>query len=387
MPFGLSWFNSKSQPKKRQVGSFAKSQPKSQPNPNKSRLFYHSSSRDSVSAANFKVFKPNPEKLVNRSIFPVKTRTKPLSFGLERIGFLRASVNILSFPSLFKNLNLYILKWKLIERFNKLVAGFLVFASIIFLIYLSFFDTRFLIKTYAINFPDGSFLSESESNKIVEEIRDKKMFGFLPGNQYWFINNQNLTLVGRGSIPEVLTVEIKEKSWPNQASLEIKTEPILLTLGVIENNEPRYWRISQSGNVLTEDTLNLRESLVMVDLPITFDKPGVTLKDYKLKDDEEQVNRFWFVFWLWQELNSLGIEYVKTSFPSIVDSDVWIQTKNGTKLLFNTSSLTRENQKNRLEQFFASTKKNDESQGRLAYVDFRIPKKIFICNRGKECDK
>jgi len=384
MLFGFPWFSSPQPRKIKASGNFGKTQ--TQTKSNNSRVFYRSSNRETVPSANFKVFKPNPEKLANKPVFPVKNKNAKSVLGISQLTFLQRWFDFIKIYDVFKNFNFYIVKWRLIERFNKLVAGFLIFVSLVFLFYLSLFDTRFLIKTYAINFPEGSFLSPIETEKVVGEIREKKMFGVLPGNQYWFINNQNLTLVGRGSVPEVQTVEIKEKIWPNQAVLEIKTEPILLTLGVTENNRVRYWRINQNGNVITEDTLNIREKLVMVDLPITFDKPGATLKEYKLKDDEDQVNRFWFVVWLWREFKTLGIEYVRTSFPSIVDSDVQIQTKNGTKLIFNTTSLTTENQKNRLEQFFLSSKKDDEKAGKLAYVDFRIPKKLFICYKSKECD-
>ena len=165
-------------------------------------------------------------------------------------------------------------------------------------------------------------------------------------------------------------------------------EPILITLGVIENGQKRYWRINQNAEVIVEDLLNLREKLVVVDLEIRFDRQGGSLKHYSFGTNEEQKNRFWFTTWLWSELGKQGISINKTSFQSILDSDVEVQTVNGTRLLFNSENMNSENQKKRISGIFTNTTvKREEQQGKYNYIDFRIPKKVFLCEKGSECAK
>lgn len=356
-----------------------------------SKVYYNSQkSNEPSTPANFKVFKPSQSALIAdklRNTF-IPTSQKKFSFGWKQSHYFSRSNGISIIQSTIYSLKLEVIKWKILERFNRLMIILLVFASTGFVIYLSFFDTYFLVKTYSVDFDEGSFLDQTEVDKIIQNINIQKQFNIFPNNQYWFLNEESITKIAQETVSEVNKVTLVEKNWPSRVELKIETKPILLTLITNENNQKRYWRIGQKGQVVSEDTLGLRENLVSVDRSISFDKPGVNLKNYAIEENQQQVNRFWFVVWLWKQLGDLKIQITNTSLPSIMDSDVEIQTLSGTRLLFSSDSFTSDNQKKRIDSIFYSPSiANREKQGQLAYIDFRIPKKVFVCEKNKVCEK
>lgn len=363
----------------------------SNPTRSNSKVYYNSRKpNEPGTPANFKVFKPSgpslmADKLKNTFI---PTSQKKFSFGWKQLQYFNRSSSISTIQYAIRSLKLEVIKWKVLESFNRLMAILLVFSSTGFVMYLSFFDTHFLVKTYSVDFDEGSFLDQTEVDKIIQNINIRKQFGVFPNNQYWFLNEEGLTKIAQETVSEVDKVTLVEKKWPSRAELKIETKPILLTLITNENNQKKYWRIGQKGQVVSEDTLGIRENLVSVDRAISFDKPAVNLKNYAIEENQQQVNRFWFVVWLWKQLADLKIQITNTSLPSIMDSDVEIQTLSGTRLLFSSDSFTSENQKKRIDSiFYSPSVTNREKQGKLAYIDFRIPKRVFVCEKNKVCEK
>jgi hypothetical protein len=346
----------------------------------------------------YKVFKPVQHVLETES--EVSITEQPHRFNLVK--FAQPRLNLARTASRFK-FDLPFATWlkrqrkyvsfalrreAIFDLFNRTVATIVIFASVSSLLYITLFDRYFLVKNYEIQYTAHSFLSTEETSKITEHISSEKMLGIIPANQYWFLNGENLTRIAKNYSSEVKSIEVVDRKWPNQAVLKVTTEPVLLTLGVIENGQKRYWRVGQDGEVVTEDTLNLREKLVTIDIEVRFDKQGGTLKNYTFSNNQEQKNRFWFVSWLWNELNKQGISITKTSFHSILDTDVVVQTTKGTKLLFSSDSMNAENQAKRIAVALSGTTiRQAEQEGKYSYIDFRIPKKVFVCERGAECDK
>ncbi len=321
----------------------------------------------------------------NLSESTITRRKQAIFFGNSflqqiKIFYLRSS-------KVFSKIRRVVFRYSILSLFNKLVGFTLILGILGFILYLGLFDRYFLIKNYTFTFTENSYLDQKEVDKIMQSFRTNKILGLAPSNQYWFLSSQNLTFLAKKSIPEVTNVEIIQQTWPNQAKLKLTTEPILLTLGVMENGQKKYYRITQAGKVLTEDTLGLREKLITVQENISFDKPNVSLQNYHLEKNDVQLNRFWFILWLWSELNKIGVKIVSTSIASIVnaDTDVILVTNNQTKLLFDSTSLSKENQLKRLQAIFQSTIKDEETQAQLSYIDFRLPKKVFVCKKDKEC--
>ena len=350
------------------------------------------SSFDTKTTDNIKVFKPAADALlkdkVKNTINPGSV--KKFTFGQKNLDFIQRNTNLLNLGNLLKNINFYVVKWEIVSKFNRFLAILLATVTVISIIYISLFDKFFLIKTYSIGFNDNSYLDDDQVTKITQSIRQDKIMGLLPNNQYWFLSDYNLTQIAKKTYPEVQSVEIKNRIWPNQAELKITTEPILITMGINENNQKRYWRISQSGKVLNEDNLGMRENLVEVDKIISFDKPGYSLKDYPLDENKTQLNRYWFTLWLWSTLGDLDIRVTKTSFPTLLDTDVEILTDRGTRLLFDSATMTRDNQYQRIKATLNTSINNtpvrtkfDNKQ--IKYIDFRIPKRVFVCDNNKDC--
>jgi hypothetical protein len=337
-------------------------------------------------AVKYKVFLPkNQPKLAKKSWWSF---LKVLKFWRWHFGALKSMVT----TNPFKRLRYLSLKFKLVERINYVVA-LTLFASLgLFVLYLSFFDTTFLIKQYNFVFASGSYVSRSDLELITKQFSTQKLAGILPYNQYWFLNEQNLTQAAQDMYPEITQIRILERQWPDTLKLEITTEPVLLTLAI---NSNQYWRISQSGRVLSLDDMNLRENVVTVDRSLYVgysDLPGTTqvsFKDYTFEDKQKQKNRFWFIIWLWQQLKSYNLTTIQTILPSLsdYDSDVIVKTNQGTRLIFDVYGVDRPNQEARLKTFFDSELAVNEQKGQYAYVDFRTPKKFFVCPKASPCDK
>jgi hypothetical protein len=207
----------------------------------------------------------------------------------------------------------------------------------------------------------------------------------VPSNQLWFLNSQNLTYVAKKSNPEIAHVSVDRRVWPNTTELSITTEPILLTLGI---NNGEYWRISKEGEIVTQDDAGIREKLVVVDLKVDFNKSDKRLSDISFVNNSTQLNRFWYTIWLWEQLKPFELEIVKTSYPSLFDTDVNIHLSNGTVLNFSSETTSLDGQKKRIESVFSHQKYIAEiKSGVYKYVDFRVFKKLFLCKIGELCAK
>lgn len=350
---------------------------------------YHRDQNDQK--INLKVFKPKKDYLIQEKIkSKIEQKTKIKLPDWLKFPTIKIHPETLHFDSLVKSLNYYIVKWAIFEKFNQFIAKSLLVIAILLTIYISFFDTFFLVKSYTVSFAEGSFLSEKEIRQITQGIDQNKFLGVIPNNQYWFLSQRNLTDIAQSQIPEVESVKVKNRTWPNKVELEIKTEPILATLSVQTSNNRKYWRVTQLGRVITEDTIKLQEKLITIDRKVSFNQNNATLQDYALDKNQQQLNRMWFVTWLWKQLESSGIQISSTNFPSLTDTDVVLYTAENTKLLFdsNVNNIPREVMELRVNAFLSTTLVDSLKRGEIAYIDFRIPnKKLYLCNRATPCDK
>jgi hypothetical protein len=356
------------------------------------------------------LFQNNSKNLVNKVFEPVRDITEEINKSGKSSKKSEKSFIPRINGDKFKNLgnfspkrtlyaiNYFITKHKLVYRFNWLSFGITGFCLIAFIIYLLFFDTFFLIKNYSVTFDGSSYLSVEDSKQVIDSIKKDKFLGFVPNNQLWFANSKNMTIAANKNVSEVKNIIIEDRVWPNSINIRVVTQPILLTL-VINNNE--YWRVGRSGDVLSRDDAGLRENLVVVERPISFSKPNVSLSDYKFdkncpKDTDkvinnaeqcDQLNRFWFTVWIWQQLDNLEIKYNKTIYPSLFDTDVFVQTDSGTTLRFNSINMSSTIQSQRITNILKSDIMTRVNQGGISYIDFRIPKKVYLCNRGGQCER
>jgi hypothetical protein len=333
----------------------------------------------------YKVFKPKNDATFKNRVFqgmrPEPGR-KVFSWGVKSLDNLRQGG--LRFDSIVKNVNLILMRFQILEKFNRIMAVVSLLAVICFFVYLCFFDTLFLVKNYTVSFADGSYISSRDMQAVLNRIKSDKFAGFIPNNQFWFLNGPNLTVAAQRAYPEIQAVEVERRYWPNGAQIKVSTQPILLTLSI---NQNEYWRISQTGKVLSQDEAGLRENLVVVERRVEYNRRGVTLQDYSFENNQEQLNRFWFIIWLWGQLAEFQINSVKTSLPSLFDTDVQILTENGTRLIFDSKEMTRDIQSSRLKAVYDGAIRDKENQGKIAYIDFRVARRVFVCERGQTCDR
>jgi|GEM_PF-4225045 len=346
-----------------------------------------------------KIYKPRNDFNINQTLKPqIESKKKSFIFTKLNINF--------DFSEFRKKINYLNFQYNLTGRINWLIGRLIMGGIFVILLYLTFFDTFFLIKNYSFTFQEQnseiitesgtktvtskSYLSEAELQQMTRNISNNRFLGLIPNNQFWYLNNRNLLASSQEVIPEITDLEITERIWPNGVQIKLTTEPILATLGLNENGVKKYYRISQLGRIITEDVNGLKEKLISVERRISFNQSNVTFKDYPLAENQSQLNRIWFTITLWQLLESYGLKAVSTNFPSMTDTEVIITTQFGTKMLFESDIelIPREVQENRVKSILSSTILETEKKSQISYIDFRIQnKKVFLCYRGKACDK
>jgi hypothetical protein len=373
------------------------------------KLFYSQSlNNKEEKKSKIRVIKPKKNKILSEKIkntIPIqKKEKKQFLFGFKN--FEKTAKNVTNIKldrnNLWKNLNLILVRYGVREKFNTFFATGLAISIIVFIFYLSFFDTYFLVDNYKILFKNETdsqgqektnYLSEKEILEITKAYKEKRSLSFFPNNQFWFANDFGLTAAAQQKVDSVESVSVIQRQWPDSLTLEIETDPILITLGIFEKNQKKYWRISQSGKVITQDESNILENLVFVETPITLSgsvngNRNLTLQDFKLENSRTQLNRFWFIVWLWGQLESYDIEVVDTRLPSLLDTDVIITTREGTKMYFdsNVDSVPREALRSRIEQLFRSKVRLDLNDRKIAYLDFRLQsKRVVACYTNASC--
>lgn len=344
---------------------------------------------------NFKVFKPNPQKLFQEQIktkIEAKTNLRLNGFKKYFAFFSRSKLQInlqsTNFRSLSKTSLQLINRYNLSKKLSTLTLIIFFWSFVLGIFYLSFFDTRFLVKNYAISFTKDSYLNPQEIGKITKAFENKKLFFAIPNNQYWFLNETNLTLLAKTEVPEVSKIKILKQHWPDKVSLEFETEPILATLGITESGGKKFWRISKSGKVVTQDESEIKQNLILVDKSVLFNQNGVTFQNYNLQNDSVQLNRLWFTRFLNDFFAKQETRIIATHFFSITDTDVVLNTSQNTELLFDSDiqNISKETLEARLNAFVNTNLIDSLNSGEMTYVDFRTTSgKIFLCYKKAEC--
>lgn len=341
-----------------------------------------------VKDINSVVLKPRNAQIIAKELNSKNNQTLPkfFTFGQKNLTqILDKKPDFLR--TLSQNINLTFRKIKILQTPNKLISGLLIVSLLLFFLYISFFDTYFLVKNWQISFSQGSYLSKNEQEMILNKFSSTKIIGIFPSNQFWFVNDRNLTLLAQNIVPEIAGIRITSRNWPNKIDIEITTLPILLTVGLVENGQNKMWRVLPNGKILTQDKAGIADNLVKIELPINFDQKNFDLQKYPIFEDISQLNRLYFVINLWSYLKEFGILPVQTILPSLnsADKDVFVVLGSGTKLYFDSNKFSRQTQKDRLQSVLESGIMDKIKSGELAYVDFRISKRIHICPKNKNC--
>ncbi len=307
--------------------------------------------------------------------------------------------------SWIRGVNRQLVKFDVNKNFGKITFfGILTFLVGGFL-YFSIIDTSAVINRYQVTFSDNSYLNINQLNKITEDLKDDKVLGFVPNNNYFFVNSNNITKIAQKNFGFVSKVEVVSKEYPNLARLSITTYPASHSLLVKVNNQEEVWLIGDSGEILGQDLSGKKNNLIIVNKPfeinITNPKTGqelVSFGELNLNQYSNFLNKIKLVNQIKKTAQALNIPIQKILFLSILDGEVTVEVGgaggSSTELFFDTSLtspevgiakfeniLQSQNLDNKNETYYNKLKKNE-----LKYIDFRINRKVYVCDRGAKCD-
>lgn len=294
----------------------------------------------------------------------------------------------------FRKLNYQFIALDIAKNFNRLAVCVIAFGLIGFFSYLSIFDQFFTIKKYTIEYPINSYLNKQQTSDLVSHFQKNKLFRVFPNNQYWFANDLSLTASAKEIFPDIDSINVKGRQWPDQITLQVETNKPILTLWVNENNQLKYWRVNQNGKILSQDKAAIWYNLVKIEKPYNIQNSSteqLSLFNHSFESDPIQKKRFVTTKALLDYFQAIGIEITKTNFPSISDSDIIMESSLGSKFLFDSSLFDTASQIQRLDYFLKSkVDKTDyyalHAKGDFAYFDFRVAQKIHICKIDAKCN-
>jgi hypothetical protein len=294
----------------------------------------------------------------------------------------------------FRKLNYQFVAFDVAKNINRLIVGLCMVSFIGFFTYLSFFDQYFTIKKYTVEYISGSYLNNQQTFDLISHFQKNKLYKVFPNNQYWFANNLSLTASAKEIFPEIKNVNIKNRQWPDKVLLQVETNKPILTLWVTENNEQKYWRINENGKISSQDKAAIWYNLVKVEKPYSVQgdpSQQLSLFNHSFENDASQKQRFKLTKKLLDYFKSINIEITSTTFPSISDTDIIMDSSNGTKFLFDSLAFENDLQIERLDYFLKSeSDKNDfyelHKRGNYAYFDFRIAHKAHVCKVIDKCN-
>lgn len=319
-----------------------------------------------------------------------KKKERPKQKKLKNIGFVFFKIKNLTKPSVWVSIFKRFLILIHFKSWKKVIFGYLIIISILAsALYISFWDRYFLVRDYEIELANSqghrSYLSNEQIQSLVETWQQSKNLIFLPNNQYWYANEKSYLEIAKNLYPEITDIEIVQKSWPDTMKIRIYTKPVLATLRLEVDDRTYYLRIGDDGKVINFDKAEVKDSVISVQLKTT-NTTEAELLAYDFSQNSIVYNRLWFIKSLreWfgeNQKNIVGIE-----IPTPIDSDLVITFETGTKFYLNSQNIAWQNQIARLNFFYSYEKWQQENQqGLIKYVDFRINNKIFICYKDRGC--
>ena len=309
---------------------------------------------------------------------------------------LSGTYNNLKSGKYLREIKFWLLKYVKLGRdfvFDRTTQVWLVSIFVICIVsyfsYISTFSTDFLVKNYTFSFSSGSFVDKTTTQKIVQNFNKKSLFGVIPSNHFWFLNNQTLTAAAKEIEPTITNVELTGKYWPNNAQLKITTEPILTTLKI--NSD--YYLISYSGKIIGQDYGGFRKKIVIVQAGHkNVDQEQLTKVFAEVRPDSSvgnnQLNRLYFIDQTLPKLQEKDLKIARAEIKTLFerDTDVFFITENETKILFDGLNITSRENMERLSALLETTQIGDDLRdGKIDYIDLRIQGRIYVCYKGKDC--
>ena len=268
------------------------------------------------------------------------------------------------------------------------MAQLLGILLLVTILYLSFFDTNYVVKNWQLNMAPGSYLDATQQKNIVTSFQNSRLLGIFPSNEYWFLTEPNLTYLAFDNEPSVKKIQIQSRQLPDQATLLVTTQPILATIGITVGDKQEYWRIAKDGEIISRDMSNQYEKLISVDKSISYDQARSDFRATKIFTIyPSMLNKVYFALFAQNLLNQYSTKVVSLSLSSlnVADNGISLTLENGTRIIFDARRFDQATLEERVRAIFDSELKDQIDSGSLSYVDLRIPRRVFICPKTKPC--
>ena len=277
-----------------------------------------------------------------------------------------------------------------LQKFTFLFVKLIVIFTLVSFLYLSILDTNYLVQDWAFKYTQDTFLDQEKIEKIVNKFQEERLFGILPSNEYWFANEKNLTYLAKTAVPQVKSIKILSRTFPNKLTLELDLAETISTLVLDINNTKQFWRIDKYGNTFTQDYSGKYINLVYIDTPVIFEDSNKQLSDLDIfKDNSKQLDKIYFTIFIRQLLNSLNYTPSSIRLSSINPADGVVSVYLGvnTFLRFDIYKFDKKNVEDRVREVFNSRILADKLKSEeINYIDLSIPKKIYVCYKIYVCN-
>ena len=277
-----------------------------------------------------------------------------------------------------------------LQKFTFLFVKLVVIFTLVSFLYLSILDTNYLVQDWAFKYTQDTFLDQEKIEKIVNKFHEERLFGILPSNEYWFANEKNLTYLAKTAVPQVKSIKILSRTFPNKLTLELDLAETISTLVLDINNTKQFWRMDKYGNTFTQDYSGKYINLVYIDTPVIFEDSNKQLSDLDIfKDNSKQLDKIYFTIFIRQLLSSLNYTPSSIRLSSINPADGVVSVYLGvnTFLRFDIYKFDKKNVEDRVREVFNSRTLADKLKSEeINYIDLSIPKKIYVCYKIYVCN-
>lgn len=249
---------------------------------------------------------------------------------------------------------------------------YLALVAALAVLYFLAVSQTFLVKEADVN-ENGP--SAEQVRSTLSRVHRQRLWYIIPSNHILVLDKAILLAELRKTLPEVRTIKVLKKSWPNRLGL------------VIELREPHYvWQSGASFYLLDQDGVIFEQILsytpetfsqsLIVDSSAAAVEPGATLAIQMIIKFVEDIRREWS-----GKINETNI--VSFAVPAARSKDIIVKTGIGFNLYFDLERTVGE-QLSDLKIVLREQIRPETFSG-LSYIDLRLPSIAYYCYKDAPC--
>ncbi|OGE79197.1 MAG: hypothetical protein A2751_04355 [Candidatus Doudnabacteria bacterium RIFCSPHIGHO2_01_FULL_46_14] len=247
-----------------------------------------------------------------------------------------------------------------------------VLALILAIVYFLTVSQRFLVKTAVVSEPGPS---AEQIKDVLSRMQNEHLLYVIPKNHILVLNKSSLLSEIQQELPEVRSIKIFKKKWPNGLGLALEErEPIY-----VWQTGAKYFLLDQDGVVFQEIptyTPEVFSQILIVDSTVAPVKNGERLPISSILGFIEQIRKDWTT-----SINQTN--YSHFSIPGVKSQDIFARTAIGFNVIFDLEA----GPKQQLESLslILSREIRQETYTGLSYIDLRLSDKAYYCYKDAPC--